>query len=110
MKTDIRQTDQAYEIDIDIPGFKKDDISARLQDGYLTVSAEKNRNNDEKAEDGTYIRRERYSGSMSRSFYVGNGVRQEDIYAKFEDGILHLNVPKKDMETIQKQHYISIEG
>ena len=110
MKTDIRETDNSYEIDIDLPGFKKDEINAQLQNGYLTISTERSVNNDEKAKDGTYIRRERYSGSMSRSFYVGEQVKQEDIHAKFEDGILRLNIPKKDMNAVAQKNYISIEG
>lgn len=110
MKTDIRETGNSYEIDIDLPGFKKDEITAQLHDGYLTVSTKKSTSNDEKAEDGTYIRRERYCGSMSRSFYVGEQMEQEDIHAKFEDGILRLTVPKKDVSAVPKKNYISIEG
>ena len=94
MKTDIRDTDSTYELDIDMPGFKKEDIKAQLKDGYLTISASTSANNDEQDKDGRYIRRERYAGSCSRSFYVGEGVKEEDIRAKFENGILKLSIPK----------------
>ena len=111
MKTDIRETDGSYELDIDLPGFKKDEIKVQLKDGYLTVSAETNTKKDEKAEDGKYIRRERYSGSCSRSFYVGDGVKQEDIKAKFEDGTLKLIVPKEAAKpALEQKKYISNEG
>ena len=95
MKTDVRETDNGYELDIDLPGFKKDEISAQLKDGYLTISAAKGLDKDEKEKDGKYIRRERYAGTMSRSFYVGEGVEQDDIHAKYENGILKLSIPKK---------------
>ena len=110
MKTDIRETDNSYELDIDLPGFKKDEINARLENGYLTISAAKGLDKDEKDKKGNYIRRERYAGSMTRSFYVGEGVSQEDIHAKFEDGILKLTVPKKDAKEVEQKKYISIEG
>ncbi|MCI7813491.1 MAG: Hsp20/alpha crystallin family protein [Lachnospiraceae bacterium] len=110
MKTDIRETDHGYELDIDLPGFKKEDITAHLENGYLTISATKKVENDEKDKKGNYIRRERYNGSMNRSFYVGEDVRQEDIHAKFEDGILKLSVPKKDAKEVEQKKYISIEG
>ena len=111
MKTDIKELDNGYELEIDLPGFKKDEVTAELKDGYLTVSAETNTKKDEKAEDGKYIRRERYSGSCSRSFYVGDGVKQEDIKAKFEDGTLKLFVPKEAAKpAVEQKKYISIEG
>ena len=111
MKTDIRETDNSYELDIDLPGYNKEDINAQLKNGYLTISASRNVNNDEKDDKtGKYIRRERYVGSMSRSFYVGEGVTQEDIHAKFESGILKLTVPKKDAKAIEQSNYIAIEG
>src|SRR5699024_10874335 len=88
MKTDIREHDTGYELDIDLPGFKKDEIKAELENGYLTISATKSANNDEKDKKGKYIRRERYAGTMQRSFFVGDDVTQEDIKAKFENGIL----------------------
>ena len=110
MKTDVKETETGYEIDIDLPGFKKDEISAHLEDGYLTVSAAKGVDKDEKDNEGRYIRRERYSGSMTRSFYVGNAVTEEDIKAKYEDGILSLSIPKKDPKAVEAKKYIAIEG
>lgn len=105
MKTDIRETDTSYELDIDLPGFKKEDIQAHLKEGYLTITAQKGLERDQKEEKtGRYIRRERYSGSCSRSFYVGEHIREEDIDAKFENGILQISVPKKAPEVpVQKQ-------
>ena len=88
MKTDVKETETGYEVDIDLPGFKKDEINAKLDNGYLTISAAKGLDKDEQDKNGKYIRRERYAGSMSRSFYVGEGVTEEDIKAKYEDGIL----------------------
>ena len=93
MKTDIREHDDKYEIDIDLPGFKKDEIGVELEDGYLTITAQKSLNKDEEKKQGRYIRRERYAGSMQRSFYVGDALTQEDIKAKYEHGILKLSVP-----------------
>lgn len=111
MKTDIRDTGDAYELDVDMPGFGKEDIQAELKNGYLTIRAEKNSNNDEKDENGRFIRRERYSGSCSRSFYVGDAVSQEDIKAKFDNGILKLMVPKKEAKPqVEENKYIAIEG
>ena len=110
MKTDIRETDDNYEIDVDLPGFKKDEINATLEDGYLTISAAKGLDKDEKDKKGKYIRQERYAGAMSRSFYVGTGIIQEDVKAKYENGILKLTVPKKQPETVEKKNYIAIEG
>ena len=111
MKTDIKEMKDGYELEIDLPGFKKDEVTAELKDGYLTVSAETNTKKDEKAEDGKYIRRERYSGSCSRSFYVGDAVTQEDIKAKFEDGTLKLLIPKKEaVPEVEERKYIAIEG
>ena len=92
MKTDVKETDKAYELDIDLPGFKKDEVTAKLENGYLTISATKGVNKDEQNKEGKYIRRERYAGAMSRSFYIGENVQQEVIHAKFEDGILKLTV------------------
>ena len=111
MRTDVRETDGGYELDIDLPGVKKEDVQAELKDGYLVVSANTNSSNDEKDQDGKYIRRERYSGSFSRSFYVGDAVTQEDIKAKFENGTLKLSVPKKEEKpAVEEKKYISIEG
>ena len=163
MKTDVRETDKGYELDVDLPGFKKDEVQVQLKDGYLTISAAKGLDKDEQdkrgnyirreryagstsrsfyvgdgvkndevqvqlkdgyltisaakgldkdEEDkkGNYIRRERYAGSTSRSFYVGNGVKNEDVHAKFENGVLRLSVPKKAAEEIEADKYVSIEG
>lgn len=110
MRTDVKETDQGYEIDMDLPGFKKEDVKAQLKDGYLTIQAIQNVNNDQKDNDGKYIRRERYSGSVSRSFYVGDKVTEEDIHAKFEDGILKLTLPKEDTHKVEQNNYIAIEG
>lgn len=95
MKTDVRETDDSYELDVDLPGFKKDEIHVDLKDGYLTISAAKGLDKDESAKDGKYIRQERYAGACSRSFYVGETARPEDIAAKYEDGILRVSVPKE---------------
>ena len=111
MKTDIRDTDSSYELDIDMPGFKKEDIKAQLKDGYLTISASTSAYNDEQDKDGRYIRRERYAGSCSRSFYVGEGVKEEEIRAKFENGILKLSIPKvENKPQVEEKKYIAIEG
>ncbi len=109
MKTDVRENENNYEVDIDLPGFKKDEINAKLENGYLTISTSKSLDRDQKDSNGKYIRRERYSGSMCRSFYVGDNVKQEDIHAKFEDGILKLQIPKKEIKEIEQKNYISIE-
>ena len=109
MKTDIRETEGSYELDVDLPGFKKDEIKASLENGYLTISAAKGLDKDEK--DGKYIRQERYAGAMSRSFYVGDEVTQEDIKAKYEDGILKLSIPKKEKKpAVEQDNHIAIEG
>ncbi len=110
MKTDVRETDNSYEVDIDLPGFKKDEISVELKDGYLTINATKGLDKDQKDKDGSYIRRERYAGDMTRSFFVGNGITKEEIHAKYENGILMLSVPKKATKAVENNHYISIEG
>lgn len=111
MKTDVRENQDSFDIDIDLPGYKKDDVKAELKDGYMTITAEKNDSNEEKDNKGNYIRRERFYGTCSRSFYVGEDVTEEDIKAKFEDGILKINVPKKEKkEEIPQKKYISIEG
>ena len=110
MKTDVKETDTGYEVDIDLPGFKKDEINAQLDNGYLTISAAKGLDKDEKDKKGKYIRKERYAGAMSRSFYVGEGVTQEDIKAKYEDGILRLSDPKKEPKAVENKKYIAIEG
>ena len=111
MKTDVKDAGDHYELDIDMPGFDKKDIKAELKDGYMTISATTDKNNDEKDKDGKYIRRERYHGSCSRSFYVGENVEESDIKARFENGILKLSVPKsEDKKAIENNKYIAIEG
>ena len=108
MKTDIKEHDNCYDLMIDLPGVKKEDIKAELNDGYLTVSAESNTSKDEKDDNGKYICRERYSGSYSRSFYVGDTVTEQDISAKFENGTLKLTVPKKESLPEKQNKYIAI--
>ena len=111
MKTDVKEKDGSFEVDIDLPGFKKDEITMHLEDGYLTVSAAKGLDKDEKDENGTYVRRERYAGNMSRSFYVGEQITEDDIHPKYENGILSFSVPKKEGKAIEdKKRYIAIEG
>ena len=110
MKTDVRELDDGYEIIIDLPGFKKDEIEVQLENGCLSISAAKGLDKDEEDKKGNYIRRERYAGSTSRSFYVGNGVKNEDVHAKFENGVLRLSIPKKAAEEIEADKYVSIEG
>lgn len=112
MKTDIKEHKDGYELEIDLPGFHKDEIQAELKDGYLTISAAKQLNQDEKEkESGKYIRRERYSGSCQRSFYVGDEITQEDIKAEFKHGILKLFVPKKEAKPeVEQRKFVSIEG
>ena len=110
MKTDIKETDNGYEVTMNLPGVKKEDVKAELKDGYLTIQASSNTSKDEKDNDGRYIRRERYAGTCSRSFYVGDAVTQEDIKAKFENGTLTLDIPKKDAKpAVEQKKYISIE-
>ena len=111
MKTDIRETDGSYELDVDLPGFKKDEIQASLENGYLTISAAKGLDKDDKDKEGKYIRQERYAGAMSRSFYVGDEVTQDEIKAKYEDGILKLSIPKKEKKpAVEQDNHIAIEG
>ena len=109
MKTDVKETEKGYEVDIDLPGFKKDDVTCELKDGYLTISAEKKLEENEKNEEGKYIRRERYTGSQSRSFYVGEGIHEDEIKASFQDGILRLDVPKQPVQQVEdKRHLVQI--
>lgn len=110
MKTDVKEKDNGYEVAIDLPGFKKDELHLELNDGYLTISAEKGLDKDEKDKNDKYIRRERYAGSMSRSFYVGENMKEEDIHAKYENGILTLDVPKEQKKAVPEKRYIAIEG
>ena len=111
MKTDIREHDEGYEVDIDLPGFKKDEVKAELNNGYLTVSAAKGLDEDkEDKKTGKYIRRERYAGACQRSYYVGEDITEEDIKASFEHGILTLFVPKKEAKpAVEEKKYISIQ-
>ena len=112
MKTDIKETDNGYELVVDLPGFTKDEVQATIENGYLTISAEKGLDKDEKEkETGHYIRKERYAGACSRSFYVGDAVTEEDIKAKFENGTLKMLVPKKEeQKAVENKKYIAIEG
>ena len=109
MKTDVRETDSGYELDIDLPGFKKDEVKLDLKDGYLTISAAKGLDRDEKDKQGRYIRQERYAGQCSRSFYVGDSIQPADVPAKFEDGILKLTLPKAAQEKLPEHNTIAIE-
>ena len=109
MKTDVRELDGSYELDVDLPGFKKDEVTVDLQDGYLTISAAKALDKDESDQKGKFLRQERCSGSMSRSFYVGDGISEDDIHGKFENGILQLSIPKKEAKAIAQNNYIAIE-
>ena len=109
MKTDVRETGNSYELDIDLPGFRKEDVSLKIDSGYLTITASKGLEKDEKEKkDGKYIRRERYDGQCSRSFYVGEGVQAKDVGAKFEDGILKVSVPKAAPQ-VETDNVIAIE-
>ena len=111
MKSDVKETEQGYEVTMNLPGVRKEDVKAELKDGYLMIQATTNTSNEEKESDGKYIRRERYCGSCSRRFYVGDQVTQEDIKAKFEDGTLKLQIPKKEAkEEVPEKKYIAIEG
>ena len=111
MKTDIRETEDAFALDIDLPGYKKENISAELKDGYLTIKATKEADKEEKDKSGKFIHRERYYGNCSRSFYVGKQIEQEDIKARFSDGTLEVMVPKKEKKAeIPEKKMIFIEG
>ena len=109
MKTDVRETENSYELDVDLPGFKKDEVEIQLQDGCLTVSAAKGLDKDEEDKKGRYIRQERYAGSLSRSFYVGEDVEPQDVKAKYENGVLKLFVPKAEVKQVPAQTAIAIE-
>ena len=108
MKTDVREMENTYELDVDLPGFKKDEINVELKDGYLTISAAKGLDKDEKDKEGKYIRKERYAGACSRSFYVGD-VQQKDVSAKYEDGILKVTLPKQAKKELPKSTSITID-
>ena len=109
MKTDVRETESTYELDVDLPGFKKDEVQLELKDGYLTISAAKGLDKDEEEKNGRYLRRERYVGQCSRSFYVGKSVEPKDVSAKFEDGILKVTLPKVVQQQLPENHTIAIE-
>ena len=112
MKTDVQEHDDHYEVDIDLPGFKKDELSLELKDGYLVITAAKGLDKDEKEKKtGNFGRRERYAGSMSRSFYIGEDIKEEDIHAKYESGVLKLNVPKleENQPQVEEKKVIAIE-
>ena len=110
MKTDVRETEKGYEVAVDLPGFKKDDVTVELNNGYMTITAKKKVDNDKKNEEGKYIRREHYAGSMSRSFYVGDQLTENDIHAQMNDGILTLQIPKKEeqKQVEDKRHLVQI--
>lgn len=111
MRTDIKETDAGYELTIDLPGFKKDDVQADLKDGYLTIAAQTQSESEDKDEKGTYVRKERFSGKCSRTFYVGDDIEEDDIKAKFEDGVLKIAVPKKqEQPKLEEKKTIAIEG
>ena len=109
MKTDVRETENTYELDIDLPGFKKDEISIDLKDGYLSISAAKGLDRDQEDKKGKYIRQERYAGACSRSFFVGEGVEPKDVSAKFEDGILKISLSKQVKKELPQSPRIAIE-
>ena len=109
MKTDVVENKDGFDVSIDLPGFKKEDVKGEVKDGYLIITASTNQNKDEKNKDGKYIRKERYSGTCQRSFYVGEDITQEDIKAKFENGVLKLEIPKKEAKPeVKEAKYISI--
>lgn len=110
MKTDVQETDNGYKVEIDLPGFNKEDVNASLENGYLTVSASRSSDDGDKDKDGKYIRRERYQGNCSRSYYVGDKLTEDDIKAKFDNGILTLEIPKVDQKKVEQKKAIAIEG
>ena len=110
MKTDVHEHEDHYEVDIDLPGFKKEEITLSLENGYLTVNAAKGLDKEETTKKGKVIRQERYAGTMQRSFYVGDALTEEDITARFENGVLSLNVPKREAKRMPEKKVIMIEG
>ena len=111
MRTDVKETENTYELEIDIPGVKKENVQAELKEGYLTVTVSTESQNEEKADDGKYLRKERFMGTASRSFYVGKEVKQDDIKAKFENGVLKLSITKPDAKpVVEENHFLTIEG
>ena len=109
MKTDVHEHDDHYEIDIDLPGFQKDELTLNLENGYLTVGAAKGLDKEHKDKKGKVIRQERYAGAMRRTFYVGEALTEEDIHAKYENGVLSLTIPKKDQKELPDRKSIAIE-
>lgn len=109
MNTDIKETEDSYELEMDLPGFKKDEVTVELDNGYITIRAAKGLDKDEKTKEGRYIRKERYAGSCERSFYVGEAVTQDDVKASFRHGILRLDIPKKENKKVEGNKYIAIE-
>ena len=109
MKTDVRETDDTYELDVDLPGFKKDEVQLDLKDGYLTISAAKGLDKDQEDKKGKYIRQERYAGACSRSFFVGEEIEPRDVSSKFEDGILRVSLPKQVKKELPRNSTITIE-
>ena len=110
MKTDVKETDEGYEVDVDLPGFKKDEIHLELNNGYLTISTEKTLEKDNEGKKGKMLRQERYSGVMQRSFFVGEHLTEEDIKASYDSGVLHVIIPKKDAPKAPEKKTILIEG
>ena len=110
MKTDVHETEDGYEMNVDLPGFKKEDINIELNDGYLTITASKGLNEEEKNNKGKIVRQERYSGVMQRTYYVGEQIKAEDIKARYEDGVLKLEIPKVEEKKLPEEHTIMIEG
>ena len=111
MKTDIRDVDGNYELDIDLPGFKKEDVKIQLKDGYLNIQATREEKKDEKDGKGKYVRRERYTGTCNRSFYIGKSIKHEDIHAKYDNGILHLTFPKEETKKeVEEKKFIAIDS
>lgn len=110
MKTDVKETDEGYEVDVDLPGFRKDEIHLELNNGYLTISTEKSLEKDEKNKQGKMLRQERYAGTMQRSFFVGEQITEEDVKATYENGVLHLTIPKKEAPKAPEKRTILIEG
>lgn len=109
MRTDIRETGDSYVLDVELPGFKKEDVKLQLKDGYLNITASTQSNDEEKDDQGKFLRRERYTGAMERSFYVGEDLTEEDVKARFEKGVLTLILPKEQPKKIEEPKFIAIE-
>lgn len=109
MKTDVREKGDSYELDVDLPGFKKDEVTLDLKDGCLVITASKGLDKDREDKEGRYIRRERYAGTCSRSFYIGEAIQAKDVSAKFEDGILRISLPKQEQKRLPESTLIAIE-